>query len=130
MFWVRFYHLYCDCDGERNRTTREGGGRKILDVSRRGGAKFWTSPEGGAKNFRLDQFFFNVPKTQFFHVLGVFWALFIFWSKGGRKILDASRRGGAKNFRRVLKGRKIFRQSIISDSLGAKLVCSEKIIRK
>ena len=72
------------------------GGRKILDVSRRGGAKFWTSPEGGAKNFRLDQFFFNVPKTQFFHVLGVFWALFIFWSKGGRKILDASRRGGEK----------------------------------
>ena len=80
------------------------GGRKILDVSRRGGAKFWTSPEGGgAKNFRLDQFFFNVPKTQFFHVLGVFWALFIFWSKGGKKF-QTCREGGANSFRRVLKG--------------------------
>ena len=73
------------------------GGRKILDVSRRGGAKFWTSPEGGGRKILdLINFFFNVPKTQFFHVLGVFWALFIFWSKGGRKILDASRRGGEK----------------------------------
>ena len=72
------------------------GGRKILDACRRGGEKFWTSPEGGAKNFRLDDFFFNVPKTQFFQVFWVFWALFIFWSKGGRKFSDASRRGGAK----------------------------------
>ena len=82
--------------GKRNRTTREGGakfwmlpeggGRKILDFARRGGRKI----------LDLINFFFNVPKTQFFHVLGVFWALFIFWSKGGRKILDASRRGGEK----------------------------------
>ena len=48
------------------------GGRKILDACRRGGEKFWTSPEGGAKNFRLDDFFFNVPKTQLFQVfLGI-----------------------------------------------------------
>ena len=86
----------------------KGGGRKILDVSRRGGAKNFGLPQkGGAKNFRVDQFFFNVPKTQFFHVLGVFWALFIFWSKGGKKfqtfregggrtILDVSSREGEK----------------------------------
>ena len=35
---------------ERNRTTREGGGRKILDASRRGGG-FFVSPEGGVEKF-------------------------------------------------------------------------------
>ena len=34
--------------------------------------EFQTHCEGGAKNFRLGQFFFNVPKTQFFHVFMVF----------------------------------------------------------
>jgi len=59
--------------GERNfrRVAKEG--QRILDVSRGGGEKFWTSPEegGGAKNFRLGQYF-CVPKTQFFYVLWVF----------------------------------------------------------
>ena len=44
---------------------------------------------GGAKNFRLGQFFFNVPiyglmaNTQVFQVFRVLGALLIFWSKGG-----------------------------------------------
>ena len=73
------------------------GGRKILDVSRRGAKNFGLPQKGGAKNFRVDQFFFNVPKTQFFHVLGVFWALFIFWSKGGKKF-QTRREGGGEKF--------------------------------
>ena len=51
-----------------------GWGEKILDASQRGGEKFWTHPEGegggkfwtrpkgGAKIFRLDQFFFGFLK--------------------------------------------------------------------
>ena len=48
------------------------GGRTTLDVLRMGGELFWTSRQGGANIFGL-------PKTQFFHVLWVFWALLIFW---------------------------------------------------
>ena len=62
------------------------GGRTTLDVLRMGGELFWTSRQGGANIFGL-------PKTQFFHVLWVFWALLIFVKWGGAKILDASRRG-------------------------------------
>ena len=63
--------------------------RQILDNS-------WMGGGGGQKILDLINFFFQCPQKYFFHVLGVFWALFIFWSKGGRKILDASSRGGAK----------------------------------
>ena len=47
-------------------------------------AKFWTLPEGGgAKNFRLDQFFFNVPKTHFFSCFWGIWGTFHFFGLGG-----------------------------------------------
>ena len=64
---------------------RRGGGRKILDVSRRGGAKFWTSPEGGAKNFRLDQFFSMFLKHNFFMFWGYFGHFSFFGPRGGKK---------------------------------------------
>ena len=56
IFWVRGGGR--TQGGELNRTTSEGG-RKILDASRRECKRFLTSPEGGAKNFRFDQFFFQ-----------------------------------------------------------------------
>ena len=61
--------------GNRNLTTCEGG-RKILDASRKGGRKM------------LDLIsFFNVPKTQLFHVLGYFGHFSFFVQVGGgRKI--------------------------------------------
>ena len=46
-------------------TRREGGGRRFLDASRRGGKNFWTRREGGAKNFRLDLEFFKVCENNF-----------------------------------------------------------------
>ena len=71
--------------------------------------KFWTRREGGAKNFRLDLFFW-IPEIQcflmFLWVLGYFQFLgqrggenFRTRREGGRKISDASLGGGAKNFR-------------------------------
>ena len=97
----------------------KGGVRTKSDDAKRGGDKFWTTPEGGrkildfprrggAKNFRLDQFF-QCSQNMIFSCFGVFWALFIFHflvlggatnfgqvPKGGRKILDFPRRGGRK----------------------------------
>ena len=46
--------------GNRNLTTREGGG-KILDASRK----------GGAKNVRLDQFFSMFLKHNYFMFWGI-----------------------------------------------------------
>ena len=88
------------------------GGRKILDVSRRGGAKFWTSPEGGRKILDLINFFSMFLKHNFFMFWGYFGHFSFFGPRGaknfrrvakggGRKILDASSRGG----RRILDGR-------------------------
>ena len=54
--------------------------RRILDASQRGGAKIFGQAAKGGENFWTWSIFFNVPKTQFFHVLWVFWALLIFWS--------------------------------------------------
>ena len=72
------------------------GGRKNLDASRRGAENFGRVAKGGAKNFGLGQFFFNVSKRQFFHVLWVFWALLIFWSKGGENFGHIANEGGGK----------------------------------
>ena len=78
--------------GNRNLTTCEGG-RKILDASRKGGRKM------------LDLIsFFNVPKTQLFHVLGYFGHFSFFVQVGGTKNFKCLVKGGAKNFKRILKG--------------------------
>ena len=53
----------------------KGGGRKILD---------------------LMNFSFNVPKTQFFHVLGGIWGTFHFLVQGGAKIFRRVAKGGEK----------------------------------
>ena len=74
------------------RFPKEGG--KILDFP-----EAW----GGANIFRLDQFFLMFLKHIFFMFLGI-WGTFDFFSLGAQKISDASRRGGAKFFRHVLKG--------------------------
>ena len=58
-----------------------------------GGEKIWTRREGGGEQFWTSS---DVPNKQFFHVFRVFGALLIFWSRGGRTILDTSQRGGRK----------------------------------
>ena len=68
------------------------GARKILDALQR----------GGAKNFGLGQFFFKVPKTQFFSCFVGILGTFNFWVKGGAKNLGRLAKGGAKNFGRVI----------------------------
>ena len=89
--------------GERNRTTREGGGRKILDACRRGTKNFGLPPKGGAKNFRLDDFFSMFLKHNFFKFFGYFGHFSFFGLRGGENF-QTRREGGAQNFRRVLKG--------------------------
>ena len=74
-------------------TTR---GAKNFGRVAKGGKIFLDKPPRGANNFGLGQFFFNVPKTQFFHVLWVFWALLIFWSKGGGEKFWTRREGGGE----------------------------------
>ena len=57
-----------------------GGGEKFWTRREGGAENFGRVAKGGAKNFGLGQFFFKVPKTQFFHVLWVIWAHLIFGS--------------------------------------------------
>ena len=52
---------------------------------------------GGANIFRLDRFFFNVPKTHFFMFFFGIWGTFDFFGLGVQRISDASR-GGGRNF--------------------------------
>ena len=96
------------------------GGQPKSDDMRRGAQNFRRFPKGGGRKMLDLISFFNVPKTQLFHVLGYFGHFSFFVQvgggekfqmrcEGGRKILDASSRG-AKNFRR----------SIISNSFDAK----------
>ena len=80
--------------GERNRTNREVGWRKILDACRRG---------GGRKILDLINFFSMFPKHIFFMFLGYFGHFYFFGLRGGEKF-QTRREGGAQNFRRVLKG--------------------------
>ena len=99
----------------------EGSQAKSGDP-RWGVQNFRRFPKGGAKNFGLPpkgggrkildliNFFSMFLKHNFSCFGGILGTFFIFWSKGGRKILDASRRGEAKSFRRL----------IISDSLVVK----------
>ena len=47
----------------------------------------------------------EVPKTRFFNVFGVFWALLIFGSKGGAKIFGRVVRGGRTKSDASLGGR-------------------------
>ena len=74
---------------------------------------------GGQKTLDLINFFSMFLKHNFSCFLGIL-GTFDFLVKGGLKISDASRRGGAKNFRRVIRGAKDSRPPIIMDSLGAK----------
>ena len=105
--------------GERNRTTREGGGRKILDVSRRGGKKFWSSPEGMGEKFWSWSIFFSMfLKHNFFMFWGYFGHFSFFGPRGCEKF--KMRREGGRKFLRPQGGAKNFRRLIISDSLGAK----------
>ena len=68
------------------------------------GAKFYTLPKGGgAKIFSLDHFFSKLQKHIFFMCLG-YLGLFSFFGPRGAKNLRCFTRGGAKFFRRVLKG--------------------------
>ena len=84
------------------------GGRRNLNMSRRGGQTILdTLWRAGPKNFRLD--FFNVCGNNLYVVLGYYRHFWCFEFRGAKefgrvtkwgrqKILDASRRRGAKNF--------------------------------
>ena len=85
------------------------------------GAQNFRHFQGRTNNSVLGQFFFNVPKIQFFHDFRVFWSLFILGSKGGSGKIFYRHVARGENFVRVFKGDKNFRRLIVSDSLGAKL---------
>ena len=55
--------------------------------------KFWTSPEGGAKNFRFDQFFSMFLKHTFFMFCGYFGHFSFLGPRGGEKFQTRFLRG-------------------------------------
>ena len=78
------------------------GGEKYLDKPSKGGRIFLDKPPRGGRNILDLVNFFNVPKTQFFHILWVFWALlFIFSQRGGakNKIVCLNTRSFARDIR-------------------------------
>ena len=89
-----------------------GGGGKIFNASRRGGEKFSTRREGGAKNFQRDLFFSTHQNSMFSSVYMGFGVFSIFRSKGGRKFFNGPRRGGEKFSTRPEGGAKNFQSSI------------------
>ena len=87
----------------------------------RGSETFWTCRKGGGRKISDLTYFFGSLKFIVFSCVFIGFGIFLlFRSKGGgRKISDTSRRGGAKNFGRVLGGGiKSFRTSIFPESLG------------
>ena len=67
------------------------------------GGQIWTSPERGAKILVFINYFSMFLKCSFFHVLWVFWELFILGSQGA-KYFRRVVKGEAKLCRRILKG--------------------------
>ena len=64
----------------------KGRGRAKSDNAKRGETNLDFPRRGRGRKILVLIKFFNVPKTWFFSCFGVFWALFIFWSKGGKNI--------------------------------------------